>query len=431
MARSNRARGASSTLSFFFIILSLVLLVPLTSARAPDAQPSPPVEGELICHTDNPAECYPKVFQATHEFQVIRDDQDIPNGLHIRMDMTTGRKEAKINVPDEENPALEGLPVDSSMIVVEPEEGESGDAPPIPFAAPVYQAFGQVKPPKEESPQFYTHLDFIKKGPGGADLPFDEALEFLEEISHDMYYGDKIAENPETVHALLCLMASPSQAATEDAAPRDQRAATIIAAALQNNPDATELVGNAWLGFLDAKCSAPEGGEADSVTLREKMYAPFVPGEPLMVGELALAAARAKARVNALHGLLRSPVVRDDFLANRGMDRLLEVLKPGGEKWAAGNEWEGAQRKVAHLLLDTFLEEEFGATKGIWPTFRAAETDAGKRRAARASDEQWIEAVRVIKDRHPGNKGHWSVGVLKQLEALHKAQLKNLPREDL
>ncbi|KAG7152958.1 Nucleotide exchange factor SIL1 like protein [Verticillium longisporum] len=335
MARSNRARGASSTLSFFFIILSLVLLVPLTSARAPDAQPSPPVEGELICHTDNPAECYPKVFQATHEFQVIRDDQDIPNGLHIRMDMTTGRKEAKINVPDEENPALEGLPVDSSMIVVEPEEGESEDASPIPFAAPVYQAFGQVKPPKEESPQFYTHLDFIKKGPGGADLPFDEALEFLEEISHDMYYGDKIAENPET------------------------------------------------------------------------------------------------ARVNALHSLLRSPVVRDDFLVSRGMDRLLEVLKPGGEKWAAGNEWEGAQRKVAHLLLDTFLEEEFGATKGIWPTFRAAETDAGKRRAARASDEQWIEAVRVIKDRHPGNKGHWSAGVLKQLETLHKAQLKNLPREDL
>ncbi|KAM0287800.1 hypothetical protein ACHAQH_000332 [Verticillium albo-atrum] len=428
MARSNRARGVSVPLILFLAIIGLVCFVPLTFARAPEAQPSPPAEGELICHTDNPAECYPKIFQATDEFQIIRDDQDIPNGLHIRMDMTTGRKEAKINVPDEENPALEGLPVDSSMIVVEPEEEE---APPIPFAAPIYQAFGQVKPPKEESPQFYTHLDFIKKGPGGADLPFDEALEFLEEISHDMYYGDKIAENPETVQALLCLMVSPSQSTTEDATPRDQRAATIIAAALQNNPDATELVGNAWLGFLDSKCGTPEGGNGDDVTLREKLYAPFVSREPLMVNELPLAAARAKARVNALHGLLRSPVVRDDFLANGGMDRLLEVLKPGGEMWAAGNEWDGAQRKVGHLLLDTFLEEEFGATKDIWPIFRAAETDAVKRRAARAADEQWLEAVKVIKDRHSGNKGHWSAGVLKQLETLHKAQLKNLPREDL
>ncbi|KAM0330077.1 hypothetical protein ACHAQA_004248 [Verticillium albo-atrum] len=429
MTRSSRPRGA--ILPFLlFLVVGLVFLVPLTSARSADAQPSPPVEGELICHTDDPAECYPKVFQATDEFQIIHDDQDIPSGLHIRMDMTTGRKEAKINVPDEENPALEGLPVDSSMVVVEPQEEEE---PALPFNAPLYHAFGKVKPPQEESPQFYSHLDFIKKGPGGADLPFDEALEFLEEISHDMYYGDKIAENPETVKALLCLMVSPSPSTTEDTAPRDQRAATIIAAALQNNPDAVELVGSAWLSFLDAPCVAE--GEAESgspkATLREKLYAPFIPREPLMVNELPLAAARAKARVNALHSLLRSPVVRDDFLASGGMDRLLEVLQPGGEKWAAGNEWDGAQRKVGHLLLDTFLEEEFGATRGIWPVFRAGETDAVKRRAARAADEAWLEAVKVVKERHSGNKGHWSAAVLKQLETLHKAQMKNLPREDL
>ena len=30
---------------------------------------------DLICHTDNEAECYPKVFQATKEFQKVRHDR--------------------------------------------------------------------------------------------------------------------------------------------------------------------------------------------------------------------------------------------------------------------------------------------------------------------------------------------------------------------
>src|SRR5690606_37699417 len=91
-----------------------------SSTSSPEPSSSPSAEVELICHTDNPADCYPKVFQATDEFQVVRPDQEIPPGLHVRLDINTGLREAKLNVPGEDRPDLEGLPVDSSVVVVEP-----------------------------------------------------------------------------------------------------------------------------------------------------------------------------------------------------------------------------------------------------------------------------------------------------------------------
>ena len=75
-----------------------------------------PVMPDIICHTSNREECYPRIFQPTEEFQTVHDDQELPSGLHVRLNIWTGQKEAKINVPDEEDPALEGLPVDSAIV---------------------------------------------------------------------------------------------------------------------------------------------------------------------------------------------------------------------------------------------------------------------------------------------------------------------------
>jgi nucleotide exchange factor SIL1 len=142
------------------------------------ALPSPPVNPELICHSDNPAECYPKVFYATNEFQVLRDDQHLPSGLHVRMNLETGKKEAKINVPGERDSELEGLPVDSSVVVVDSGEAQQVHIPPN---APKYDAAGKIKTPHDESLVFYKSLSILKKG-----LDIDGALEILEDISHDV-----------------------------------------------------------------------------------------------------------------------------------------------------------------------------------------------------------------------------------------------------
>ena len=61
---------------------------------------SPPASTELICHTTLASECYPAIFQPTEHFQRIHDDQSIPPGLHVRMNLATGLKEARLNVPE-------------------------------------------------------------------------------------------------------------------------------------------------------------------------------------------------------------------------------------------------------------------------------------------------------------------------------------------
>ncbi|KAL2758846.1 hypothetical protein ACRALDRAFT_1080505 [Sodiomyces alcalophilus JCM 7366] len=430
--RSPSSSTILSPFALFVAILGLVLLLPASSASQPE--PSPSADVELICHTDNPAECYPKIFQPTEEFQVVHEDQEIPNGLHVRMDIWTGRKEAKLNDPsDDENPALEGLPVDSGVVVVEPQAAAGESEGSIPSGAPVYESFGRVKAPEEESGQFYSNLEYVKKGPGGTDLPFDEVLEFLAEISHDIYYGEKIAENPDTVQALLCLMVQQGEEpakSNEEARPpppRNQQAASIVGAALQNNPPAARFVGDAWPSLMESTCTGRDG---EKFTLRDGFYAPLVPLD-LSAGEdpPPAAAALVKARVGALSSLLRNPAVRDDFLASGGMDRLLEAL---AGRTTGGGPWTGVQRKVGHLLLDHFLDEESGATKGLWPVFRASEPDAVKRRLGREADERWIEAVRAVREKQAGKDGeHWSVVVLRELEAHHAAQLKALPKEEL
>lgn len=405
---------------FLLALIGLAILVPSSSASPPE--PSPSQEVDLICHTDNPAECYPKVFQPTEEFQVVHEDQDIPMGLHVRLDISTGKKEAKLNDPDEQNPELEGLPVDKSMVTVETEEVDDDDEPLFLNGAPVYESFGKVKPPPDhETGEFYSNLDFIRKGPGGTDLPFDEALDFLEDISHDIFYGGKIAENPATIQALLCLMVEPAQDAAEGTKPRGQQAASIIAAALQNNPAAAADVGNAWAGFMDSTCPAP----ADPRVLRESLYDSFMPRGALSEADIPASAARAKAHVAAFNSLLRNADVRRDFLASGGMDRLVETLTP------TVAEWDAVQRRVGNLLLDNFLDEDLGAATGEWPAFRAGEKDAAARRAAREADERWLEALRGVRDRNTGKTSHWSADVLGRLEALHQTQLKALPKEEL
>ncbi|TDZ21945.1 Nucleotide exchange factor SIL1 [Colletotrichum orbiculare MAFF 240422] len=423
---ASRSAHSASFLPFaiFMVLFGIFFIAPpiAASSYASVVATSPSAEVELICHTDNSAECYPKIFQPTKEFQIVRDDQQIPQGLHVRLNINTGLKEAKINDPSEQIPGLEGLPVDHSMVVVDPEDAP--EEPQIPKGAPKYEAVGAVKQPQQASGPFYTNLDYIKKGAGGADLPLDEALEFMEDISHDMFYGLKITETLDTVKALFCLMTDPATPPppSSGGVPRDQQAASILSSALQNNLAALEEVTKMWPGLMAASC--PNG-----IPLRDSFYAPFVPAAGnASNGDAAVlrAANKAKMQVAAIRGLIKSPSIRDDFLANKGMDRLLEVLTVE----PADTRWDAAQRKTGQLVLDTFLDETMGADVGVWPLFRASEADASKRLADRVSDGNWRDAVKAISERNKADKEHWSGDLLRRLEAHEKAQLTKL-RKDL
>ncbi|KAK6213923.1 nucleotide exchange factor SIL1 [Colletotrichum tabaci] len=421
MAPRNPTRAALFPFTIFMVVFGLVFLASSASALAAPVAPSPPAEVELICHTDNAAECYPKIFQPTEEFQTVHDDQELPHGLHIRMNINTGKKEAKINDPDEKTPGLEGLPTDRSIVVVDSDKAPDAD---IPKDAPKYESAGMVKQPQQESGEFYTHLEFVKKGAHGSDLPIDEALEFLEDISHDIYYGLKIVETFDTVRSLLCLMVDPkTPAPAEGAVPRDQQAAAIISGALQNNPTALEEVTKIWPQLMSTSCRSPH--KAPELKLRDGFYSPFVPAPDDNDHDTLRAANKAKAQVHAIKGLIKSPTIRDDFIANKGMDRILEVLGPQDAQW------EAAQRKAGQFVLDSFLDEDMGAEVGVWPLFKASEADKSKRIADRVSDENWKIAVKGIMEKNKGDENHWSRDLYNRLDAHERAQLKLIAKEEL
>ncbi|KAL0936448.1 nucleotide exchange factor sil1 [Colletotrichum truncatum] len=430
MASKSTPRAYFSPLTIFMVVFGLIFLASSVSAssQASAAAPSPSVEVELICHTDNPAECYPKIFQPTEEFQIVHDDQELPHGLHVRMNINTGEKEAKINDPKETNPALEGMPVDRSIVVVDSEE--PAEEPQLPEGAPKYDPKGAVKQPQQESSEFYSNLEYVKKGANGVDLPIDEALEFLEDISHDIYYGLKITETFDTIKALLCLMTDPkTPTSSKGAVPRDQQAAAIISGALQNNPTALEEVTKVWPQLMEASCSATEA--KDVFKLGDSFYASFMPSQEdespdgTTDQEVLRAVNKAKAQVSAIRGLLKSPSIRDHFIANKGMDRLLEVLAPEDARW------DTTQRKTGQLVLDSFLDENMGADLGVWPLFKASEADTSKRIADRVNDGNWKAAVKTIMERNKGDKGHWSKDLYDRLDAHEQAQLKKLGKQEL
>ncbi|UNI15022.1 nucleotide exchange factor sil1 [Purpureocillium takamizusanense] len=398
-------------------LLAMVLALVLCAAVAPAhaaSEPRPSAksqeQAELICHTSDPKDCYPRIFQPTHEFQTVHDDQELPNGLHVRLNIWTGKKEAKINVPGETDPSLEGLPVEQAVMVVDPDESQDDSPPKVPKNAPQYDPVGKVKEPKFAAEGFAEGMKMLRNGVVSDGLALDEALEGLEDLSHDMYYGLKIAEDPEVIRSLFCLMTSEVPPSTDPRfTPRDQQAASILASTLQNNPPALTQVTKDWVKLTGSTC--PGAGK----TLGEAIYSSFVPSRNTDASDAKQSAARSKAKVSVVNGLIKDAAVRKDFLAKGGMGGLVEVLVPEEVEWAA------AQRKVGQLALDNFLDEDMGAELGQWP------------RAARVADEQcregatggggegcWDHHVARIMKANKGNKNHWSRDLNDRLAAARK-----------
>lgn len=390
-------------LAMVFAILVCIFAAPALAKEPPSEKPSQP---DLICHTSNPDECYPRVFQPTDEFQVVHSDQEIPSGLHVRMNIWTGQKEAKINVPGEADASLEGLPVDQGVVVVDPQEQ---DKPRIPKDAPKYEAVGKVKGPEHESAAFYEGLKMLKAGIVGPNNNFDEALDGLEELSHDMYYGLKIAEDPEAVKSLFCIMSGPIPPSAPTEAPRDQRAAAILAGALQNNPAALKEIVKAWSSMAD------KSGCANSAQpLRHSVFGSVRPTLNMDGSPGDKAALRVKSKVAVINGLIKDDTMRAEFLSNGGMEALLTVLTTEGKDWA------GAQRKVGQLVLDNFLDEDMGATLGQWPKVPKLDDKQCQTEASSTAEGCWdYHVARIMKVTKAG-KGDWSRDLHDKLAAVRK-----------
>lgn len=358
-------------------------------------------EKDLICSSESPSDCYPKIFQATNEFQVIREGQEIEPGLHVRLDVTTGKKEAKINDPNEDNPALEGLPVDTSMVVVDSEQGTEEEILPVPKGAPAYEPVGAVKAPPTENQAFYDSLTVLKTLSLN-DRPVEAALTILKDIAHDIYYGLKVAEDANAVKELLCMMSSQdlfTMDTDNEAVTQASDAAYIIGSSLQNNQKALEEVEKSWAAISKAKCAGTDR------TLSDVVFNSLVPDTPASGESSKLEGKKlslTKAKSSALRGLIKSPLIRDDFLANGGMAQILQILT------LERPELVSDQQKLANLVMDNFLDEDMGATLGVWP--RAGDVD-----------HDWDYKLKDLAKLHKSDKEHWSAELWKKLQMQRKA----------
>ncbi len=355
------------------IVFSLVFIYSVFYAFASATSPpavSPAAKTELICHTDNPAECYPKLFSATDEFQVVHDDQDLPAGLHVQLDVQTGQKQAKLYNPDEENPALAGLPVDQDVIVVDPEPPQDQE-PRIPAGAPAYEPVGMVKAPQETNEEFSWALQTIKKSSERQQSTkasaLDEALQLLDDLSHDMYYGLQIAEDTEAVQSLFCLLLRRDEAEGEGqlfAERADFMASYVLSTTVRNNARALAAIEKSWDSIMKKHC------EKGSHSIRHELFHRLAPTSEPSTKQESEEAEIVRLYLPVISGLLKSPEIRTEFLDNDGMRSFLQILLRDGEVW------ESRRARIAQIISDTFLDEDFGATPGLWP--REQQVDASK-----------------------------------------------------
>ncbi|XDG07168.1 hypothetical protein ABKA04_006783 [Annulohypoxylon sp. FPYF3050] len=420
-------------ISFFLVSSALSFVSASPSASSPPSE-SPSAETELICHTDNPADCYPKVFSATEEFQVVHDDQDLPPGLHVQLDVQTGKKQAKLCDPKEKaNPALKGLPVDRSIIIVDPDSSPSDDdTPRIPPGAPAYDPVGKAKPPRTDDELFTYSLDKVKKHAkqyadsgdySERSIYLEAALENLSELAHDMYYGLQIASDADAVHGLFCLATYVDGAKSVKAVDYIERpdflSAATLGNSLANNWPAKQALENSWDAIMARKCAS-----ASTSAPAHYFFANLSPTSKPGSVEESDEVYNTLLSLFILGPAIKSPKIKEQFLEAGGMTHLLEILLRDETVW------QRERRSVARIVSDTFLDADFGAVLGVWPTSAKATEDSVCAKGGRESrgDGCWEYHLEKFA-REPSNE-EWSQPLLDLLKK-RRAEIPASRRDEL
>ncbi|CAG8508997.1 508_t:CDS:2 [Funneliformis caledonium] len=205
---------------------------------------------EEICNGD---ECYSKEFVATEEFQEVREGQEIHPGLHVKIDMSTGKKYAKILDPNdnETNKSSEVIIIDEHGNPINQEENASEnllitdksqtnnkdsdlkfhqDSNESIFSHPFITSKHKenVRIPHSDHVQFESYLSQLENS--SSIQVINSALDGLEELVHELDFGIKLARS-QGIKIILALL-------DHDSAQIKKKAAIVIGTAMQNNPTA-------------------------------------------------------------------------------------------------------------------------------------------------------------------------------------------------
>jgi len=381
----------------------------LATATLPAAS-SPMAETDLICHTSVPAECYPRIFQPTEDFQVVHGDQDLPPGLHVRLNIYTGLKEARLNIPTDDGEENQNIEAGQAIVVVPEPEQEISDATPNPSELnsrkpPPYENVGKVSPPRDagtsgDSGNFYRAIDLLSEETQASDMVVGSALADLFDLSHDIFYGVELLRKNGALQKLVSLMAGEGLNSAPTAEQR-QQAASILANSLQNNPTALKEFRNSWKALMQPVCDGRGIDNCEDGLLTDNVIRAL---------ETEQEPSAMRAKIGTLSGLSKNQGIRDDFLAKNGMELLLSIFLKEGVRW------DGTRVKIARFIMDTFLDENMGADLGVWPTQAAADSTFCEQRADSVHDGCWEHHLEKMTVAIPSyHEDNWRVDFLRLL----------------
>ena len=251
-----------------------LLLVLCTVAATPvaghsfdiDTSPSPDASTSLICPSDNSSECYPVLFQPTIHFEKIRPGQSLPPGLHVRLNIQTGEKEARLNIPEDGDDSGEAVVVIDTesdkvktvalgIIDEEPLQLRLQDVVEQEKHARPYTPPRPSPPVDPEETDIYNEAIFAIEGSSRDQVDIDvihrmdipDALETLTELAHSLNWGLTICQDPELIQTLLAFIHTIPVSGLKYINQEYSRSETLLllATAVQNNQDAlSALLGN-------------------------------------------------------------------------------------------------------------------------------------------------------------------------------------------
>jgi len=360
----------------YFVMLAFLITAISFLSFAQATVPSPAASADLICHTSNPAECYPREFLPTDEFRIVHDDQSIPKGLHVRLNLATGVKEAKINVPDldeseqhysdltVEVPIPEEKEQRSDLIILEEPEEQPSSPSIHDQSSPEHQH--PIRPPTfqpEEHSLFADSISVLKSSPKD-DLETQLlALSDLQDLSHSYHWGVTLARDRAISHKIFQLLSASSLSSDLRSA-----AALLLGTAIHNNPDA-----------LTAALSHFYNDEWPTGPLEAVLVALVHENPPKLLQRM----------VFALSGLCQDSSQLSKFVDAGG----LEVLHSIFDKDTVSISSDGKlQAKIANFLLDHFLQIE-GGTKPLADTKTV--TEPGRVQGTTADGKNLVEVAKA------------------------------------
>lgn len=186
----------------------------------------------------------------------------------------------------------------------------------------------------------------------------------------------------------------------DEVVKRAGSAASVLGSALQNNQKALAEVESLWGEISKASC------EGTDSTLSHAVFNMLLPSRTTNADEASSSSERTqlsltKSKTAALRGLIKSPVIRKDFLDKGGMVQILKALA------LERPDFEPAQQKLANLVMDNFLDAGMGAMLGTWP--RTGDVDL-----------DWDHQLKALV-KHNKNKNHWSAELWRMLQDQRKA----------